>query len=183
LLRRCALAQAGIRALGGRCNVDKAVIDVPDSVFDDGFGINDHGVVSGMLDLGASAFLLDTTDGSLTVIQVPGASNTSLFGINNSGDSVGHWYTPETGIHGFVRLASGMIEELTVPESLGTYPWAINDRGQVAGRYINPADGENYGFIATPVPEPTSMAIAGITLLAWLLGVFTTQHRCDRLRS
>ena len=98
----------------------------------------------------ALALCLQTTASSqsafatFTVIDVPGASYTFAYGINNSGTIVGSYYDPASIEHAFTR--SGQIyQTIDIPGYIGTTcrnsGWTeaatgINNSGQIAGEYV-----------------------------------------------
>jgi probable HAF family extracellular repeat protein len=49
----------------------------------------------------------------------------------------------------------------------GTYAYGINDLGQVVGQYFAD-DGIYHGFVATPVPEPSSLLMSSLCVFAGL---------------
>lgn len=81
-----------------------------------------------------------------TLVDVPGATETRLGGINNSGLAVGR-YVDGGGVHGFTYL-NGTIATFDAPGAYGkTVPLGINDKGQIAGQLT---DSTGYhGFIKT----------------------------------
>ena len=74
-------------------------------------------------------------------VEVPGATATFVYGINNAGAVVG--YYTGTSSSGFV-YQNGVFTPLNVPGSGGTVPTAINNLGQVVG-YYSDASG-THGF-------------------------------------
>ncbi len=80
-------------------------LNVPGSV--DIATINNVGQIAGSFvdGTGSHGFLLTGSD--LTIIDVPGASNTQVYGINDSGEVVGNWnVNGVTGSHGFVAVST-----------------------------------------------------------------------------
>lgn len=87
-------------------------------------------------------------DPAATVSQIdaPNASYTDAVGINNRGDIVGS-FSDARGLHGFI-LRNGTFTTLDFPAQgvAGTVAKGINDRGQVAGFYVQ--SGSNiHGFV------------------------------------
>jgi uncharacterized membrane protein len=95
-------------------------------------------------------------DGSYTTLDVPDESFTIALGINNAGQTVGHYFDP-AGSHGFLLDVDGNYTTLDVPGAAGTDAHAINDAGQIVGRYFD-ATTREYGFLATPLSRKASPA-------------------------
>src|SRR3954453_18224602 len=62
---------------------------------------------------------------SFTQIDVPGATSTNSFGINNAGQIVGT-FTNSTGLHGFLD-SGGIFTQIDVPGASRTEAFGIND--------------------------------------------------------
>jgi uncharacterized membrane protein len=79
----------------------------------------------------------------------PGALTTTGDGINNLGQIVGIWNSPDHNkpAEGFLRNADGTFQEINFPGSSGTGATGINDRGLIVGSY-NDSAGISHGFIA-----------------------------------
>lgn len=69
--------------------------------------------------------------GTYEQIDVPGASETYIFGIDTAGDMVGY-YGDISGSHGFL-LSNGVLTTLDVAGATFTYAIGINDRGKIVG--------------------------------------------------
>jgi hypothetical protein len=114
------------------------------------YAINKSGLVGGVYD--THGFLRDK-DGSLTPVDVDGASSTSVTGVNDDGVAVGTYV--ESGVsHGFIRAADGEITTFDAPDAAltsgkGTIAQAISAKGAVAG-YYSTSDGKRHGFVRTP---------------------------------
>ena len=94
-----------------------------------------------------------------STIDVPGAMYTEAYGINDAGEITGIYADSHGASHGFLYF-DGSFETLDIGTSL-TEPRGINDEGDVVG---NAADINDFGFLATPVPEPGSVTIFGAAL-------------------
>jgi uncharacterized membrane protein len=87
-----------------------------------------------------------------TTIEYPGAVETQVFGISNSGEVVGQHLDGSGTYHGFV-LANGTFESFDIPSSLGTSGFDMNSLGNVVGIYGAPGGttraflGNRDGFI------------------------------------
>ena len=71
--------------------------------------------------------------GILTTIDVPGANNTQVQGINNSGGIAGSYYANGTW-EGFL-YSGGTFTTINFPNSLQTTAYGINDSNQIVGWY------------------------------------------------
>jgi hypothetical protein len=190
-----------------------------------GEGINDAGDVVGDVEYkiqGASVSYQDhgfirTPNGSLTIFDVPnGTNHTYARGINDMGEIVGYYYDNSGPPHGFILNSNGTgftSFDVCNYGPVGTYAYAVNNRGEVAGfcgmksgevGFIreangsfstygfdaNPAfgditntdffgindedvvtgtyllDGRGTSFIATPIPEPSTLLVTVILLVA-----------------
>lgn len=86
-------------------------------------------------------------EGTFTTIDVPGATSTVAFGINNAGTIVGR-YASGGRTHGWVRTADGEITTIDYPGAGFTVAGAINNRGDIVGWYTLPASPAiRHGFL------------------------------------
>ena len=94
---------------------------------------------------------------SFTTIDQPGASDTYLYGINDIGGIVG-------AFPGF-QYENGVFTDIPAPR-----PSDINNAGQIVGTYEDSAS-RLFSFQAAPaVPEPSTAALVGVSLLLAGLG-------------
>jgi probable HAF family extracellular repeat protein len=100
---------------------------------------------------------------------LPGANGSLAEGINDSGVVVG-----SSGNRLFVwDSVNGMRDANNLLDASGA-GWTlygcrdINDLGQIAGWGTNPS-GQTHGFILTPVPEPSIIALLGIAIITYLI--------------
>lgn len=75
--------------------------------------------------------------------DVPGASLTRAFDVNNLGAVVGR-FDNQNGTHGFL-YSGGQFTTIDFPGSSFTVAIGINDSGQIVGRFM--VDGEDHGFL------------------------------------
>lgn len=160
--------QHGFANLGGTYQT----VDVPGATSNAVRAINDLGRLAGFYaDTGGALHGFYSDDGvAFTTIDHPSALSTLVGGIDDSGVLVGVYLTtpgsPETvPVNGFLWDA-GSFEAFDIAGATSTIPLAINAHGQIAGEYVD-GSGIHRGFIATPLPEPTTLAGRGAALL-WL---------------
>ena len=92
-----------------------------------------------------------------TIIQFPGAQNTTATGINNAGTIVGSYVDNNFNAHGFI-LADNQFQSIDFPSGLGgTGLISINNRGQILGS----VDGTS----ANPNPQSFILENGTFTLL------------------
>lgn len=82
--------------------------------------------------------------GNFVSFDVPGASLTRPFDVNNSGVVAG-FYNNQTGTHGFV-LNQGVFTTVDFPGAVQTAVLGINDLGQLVGRFQT-EEGVDHGFV------------------------------------
>ncbi len=119
------------------------------------FGINDASQIVGSYGPAGAQHGFLLSEAVFSTIDFPGANSTILWGINNAGQIVGN---------GFV-FKDGTFEIIQFPGALSTSPMGINDAGQIVGSYIG-SDFHVHGFLATPVPEPGSLGLLVLGVLA-----------------
>lgn len=143
-------------------------------------GINNSGLIVGFFTTCAgcdSGFIYNPTLGTTVAPTDPNDTNPMFFGINNLGEIVGTDTSSAGSSEGFVyNMTTQTWTYISDPNSVtttdgfglnGTTLNGINDLGQVVGFYADAA-GNVDGFVATPVPEPASFALAGLALAGCL---------------
>lgn len=147
-------------------------IDVPGALLTFATGINDGGQIVGIFQdaLGNDHGFLDS-GGSFTTIDVPGAipGTTFVSGINDSGQIVGSFTSaPGALSHGFL-YSGGSFSTIDVPGAIPgtTSVSGINDSGQIVGHTI--VSGQ--GFVATPIPEPSTLPILAGCLVGFAIAL------------
>lgn len=147
------------------------------------FGINNAGTIAGFYyQNGHYRGFIKTAGGSYTNLDVTGASDTFVYGINALGRIVGGYGNPEvyTSGHGFIYDNGTYTFPFDVPSSFGTYPAGINRTGQIAGQYSQ--DGTFQGvrgfiwsdgnFITLTAPGAISTEPRGINDASWIVGSY-----------
>jgi len=108
--------------------------------------INNIGAVVGSYFEGDTQGFLRHLGGSLTTIDVAGATGTQPASINSNGAVVGAYQDSSSVYHGFLRIASGVVYTFSIPGAIGTFAVGINDRGVIAGSYLD-ATYASHGFL------------------------------------
>ncbi len=101
----------------------------------------------------------------LTIVSVPGAIETLVYGLNNRGDIAGS-YKDANGIqHGFVVTRGVYVYPIDAPvaDTAYTQIWGINESGALVGAYAAPSVShgfvlENGKFTSFDVPDSTFTA-------------------------
>jgi Protein of unknown function (DUF3466) len=120
-------------------------IDFPGDVYTLAADVNDRGQVVGAAvnrERNAGFSFLRDADGTYTRLpDPPGSLQTVALGINNKGQIVGAFAVDPPNdrpqINGFL-LDDGKFTVIDFPGAKGTQIWSINDRGQMAGFYLDP---------------------------------------------
>ena len=98
---------------------------------------------------GSHGFVYNSTDGTFTPLNVPGATRTSAYSINDSGQVTGDYREIAFGpSRGFVYSGDGTFTTFGPQGARYTYAYSINASGQVAGSYVPYVDpGRSHGFV------------------------------------
>jgi len=75
-------------------------------------------------------------------------------------------YGDATGVHGFSDVI-GNFTSINVPGAFFTTAYGINDFGNIVGGYGDAT--RDHGFIASPVPEPTTMLFLISTVIGLIV--------------
>jgi len=123
-------------------------------------GVNNAGTVVGFyLPTATTSVGFQDVGGMITNIDPFSSTFTQALGIDNNGDEiVGFEVDPVTGFqHGYVDI-NGVPSIFDPPGSVSTTINGVNDLGQIVG-FFTDANDNTIGFIATPTPEPASLAL------------------------
>jgi probable HAF family extracellular repeat protein len=151
-------------------------IDVPNEFNTDLHGINDHGDIVGSYgSTGLHGFLL--SKGTFTQLVAPNTEDQPVpFGINNRGDIVG-----DLGGDGFL-LSNDRYTLFRVPESGWTEARGINDRGEIAGFWMD-ADGVIHAYLFSKgqfteihVPVGSNAGIFGLNNQDQIVGDYSDEN-------
>ena len=104
---------------------------------------------------------LALSQGTYTQIDVPGATNTVLSGIDTAGDIVGSYQDTGGFEHGFI-LSGGSYTTIDYPGATNTILSNVNDKGQIVGSTASPYIGFSYDvatqlFTIISVPRPRTV--------------------------
>ncbi len=85
---------------------------------------------------------------SFGVIDYPGSIRTFANGINDAGDIVGMYYSPDQKRHGFLLrgLRGGQFTMIEFPGATDTWAWDINRAGDIVGSYLDPG-GKQHAYL------------------------------------
>ncbi len=144
------------------------------------YGVNSAGIISGTFYTDADhGFFYDR--GTYTQYDVPGAIHTNVTGLNDAGDFCGYYFTDAAVITPFANVGGTLIS-FSIPGIDVVYPRAINNLGQVAGGYVDPADPQvEHGFLRDTdgtliypldYPSSTVTAIFGLNDNGALVGTY-----------
>lgn len=101
---------------------------------------------------------------SFEVIDYPGAIGTVVYNINDAGDIVGMYQTPDRTRHGFM-LRAGRFTTIDYPGASGTWAHAVNASGEVAGVYADSANLQHGFVLSNGNFRPIDFPGAGQTMI------------------
>jgi hypothetical protein len=79
--------------------------------------------------------------------DVPAASNTFAYDINDSDEIAGYYDDTTATPHGFVQDQHGQLTTVDVPGAVATFILGNDDRGDLAGHFVD-SIGAILGFVA-----------------------------------
>jgi len=122
------------------------VIDFPgNNVYEYATNINNLGEIVGLTDYDAYTYI----NGQFQNIDVPGASRTGAFGINDRG-TISGYYFEDPSSYGFALL-DGKYLSFSFPGASDTTANGINAAGQVVGSYYTQDTATYHGFVTSPI--------------------------------
>ncbi len=108
------------------------------------------------------AFLWNGTNGMTDLGALVSGGQSHAYGINDAGEVVG-WDVMSSGPYHAFLWSGGVMTDLNALLSPSSSGWVleeangINDHGQIAG--FGTINGQIHGFLATPTPELSSVAL------------------------
>src|ERR1700690_1624778 len=132
-----------------------ATFAIKDAIQTTGGSINDNGYIAGwtMDSSQRNHGILRAPDGTITIFNVSGATDTFGSSINSKNVITGIWfayYEP-----GYVRAADGTITPFDPPGATMTEPVCINDKGVIVGTWADQS-GTFHGFLRSAHGKFTS---------------------------
>lgn len=171
----------------------------PDAIFNEATSINDYGDVTGQwIDANGFVHGFLLRNGALTILDVPGATDTFALGINDSGLVAGYWDLLVGGNPNGNYLANlsftwkdgAFIDtQITFPGATGPLPGAglfgVNSRGDLSGVWLPDLNGNiEHGFVCpktapcfsydAPVPGTFFTDGKGINAHGQIVGIYLT---------
>jgi hypothetical protein len=142
------------------------------------YGVNNLGATVGAF---GDVAAIRLADGTLEIIgDAPSNRAFAPFAINDTGDVVGA-YQAAAPSRAFIQYADGQIDFLDIVGAETSRAFGINNLGQIVGDYIT-RDGQTFGFIATPLPEPAGFFGVALFLCAYARRRITQAGGCrDRI--
>ena len=149
-------AHGFVRAKNG--SLDVVDVPFPGTLGTVVFGINPAGdLVGSYLDEANKTHGFLRHGGSITKIDVTGATLTACRGINAKGEIVGRFDS-----HGFLRRVDGSVEIIDFPGAKSTVVAAINPQADIVGRFV--MDGVTHGFLRKAGSQPVMLdVVSGAT--------------------
>jgi len=120
----------------------------------------------------------------VVTVDVPGATSTSVDGLNNHGVAVGTYAVGPTS-HAFIRLADGTINGYDVAGALSTFGKGINDAGVTVGYFDTGAGMRGYeratdgSFTTYFVPGAVSTFGSAVNDLGQIAGTYSLTGALD----
>ena len=118
-------------------------INFPGAASTEAHGINNFGEIVGFFNIGVANCQFGSTlcrfhgfklkNKVFTRIDIPGATDTRVLGVNDGGDVVGDYRTSDNHIHGFLLHHTGALQKINQPGSSFTSASGVNNSLTVVG--------------------------------------------------
>lgn len=151
--------------------------------FSSAFAINAAGDIVGSAETSSEVVAFLYTGGAMHDLGNLGVGHATATSINNQGQIVG--LAGGFGARAFLYENGSMVDLNTLVDlpagwHLST-AWDINDLGQIVGDALD-ADGMPHAFLLNPVPEPSSIMLAGLALTGLVVLVSRRGRSAPRSR-
>ncbi len=161
-----------------------AAINFPGAASTEAHGINNFGEIVGFFNIGIANCQFGSTlcrfhgfklkNKVFTRIDIPGATDTRVLGVNDGGDVVGDYRTSDNNIHGFLLHHTGALQKINQTGSNFTSASGVNNSLTVVGTGITGFIWKNGVFTKLDITNHTvggeSETINGISNLGVIVG-------------
>jgi len=152
----CVSITLGVFCQPGEARPKRVTFQVPGATATVPRTITNRGEVAGFFVDGTGQHgFLRATDGTFTIVDVPGAANTDAVAVRRDGTIVGN-YSKKTDqntfyTRGFVRTPDGQYMDVMAPHAAGyTSAVSLDKAGWIAGTGIRGRHGDTFGFLRNP---------------------------------
>jgi uncharacterized membrane protein len=150
-----------------------------------GYLVGSYTINYGLKDEAGIAYLMDPK-GNLTTLLAPPDGAAEAFGINNLNQVVGSW-SPTLNLStasGFLYSDGTINTSFNVPNAVATWPYAINDNGEVVGSWQDSVGfvhgfywTQQAGFTSFDAPKTTHTFPLAINNAGVIVGEFATKKQ------
>jgi hypothetical protein len=127
------------------------------------FGMNNAGNFVGDYDNASGRHGFESIGGVVTTLDVPGSTLTVPYSINIKGEVVGEYSGADGIFHSFAYM-NGAFTLFDPTGATDSEAYSVNDAGVIAGTY----NGYSMAYLATPIPEPSSLTLMTLCVLGAL---------------
>jgi hypothetical protein len=113
-----------------------------------------------------------------SIFDPPESQYTNLYAIDDNGRILGWYAGIDSHRHGFL-YDKGTYTPIMFPGATDTSPIDINSLGEIIGSVT--ISNEPHGFVATPIPEPSTLALLGMGAISLLAYAWRRRNRIDSL--
>lgn len=159
-------------------------INFPGAASTEAHGINNFGEIVGFFNIGVANCQFGSTlcrfhgfklkNKVFTRIDIPGATDTRVLGLNDAGDVVGDYRTSDNNIHGFLLHHTGALQKINQPGSNFTSASGVTNSLTVVGTGITGFRWKNGVFTKVDITNHAvggeSETINGISNLGVIVG-------------